>query len=58
MTNLRKLVVLSFIAGMLFDSFISAITLNHFGTATLFILATIFELWGVLKLYDKVKVNK
>jgi Na+/phosphate symporter len=58
MTTLRSLVFYAFFAGVFFDSFITSLARNHFGNAAIFILFTLFELWVVLKYYDRAKVGK
>jgi hypothetical protein len=58
MTDLRKLVIYSFLAGMFFDAFISATVRNSLWNGTIFIILTVLELWVALKVYDKVKVKK
>jgi hypothetical protein len=58
MSNLRKLILHTFLSGMCFDSFISSLVKNNLLSAFVFVTIAILLMSNVIKLYDKVKVNK
>lgn len=58
MNSLRYLIVWIFLAGMFFDSFISALIKHEVIMVIVFIALVIADMIQALNCYDKVKVNK
>lgn len=56
-SNLRYLILYTFLSGMCFDSFISSLFKHNLDNAFMFIVATTLLMTKVIKLYDQVKVK-
>lgn len=55
MSNLRHLILFTFLSGMCFDSFISSLVKNNLVSAFVFAAVVIVLMNKAIKLYDKVK---
>jgi hypothetical protein len=56
-SNLRHLILYTFLSGMCFDAFISSLFKHSLGNAFIFMVIAILLMTKVIKLYDQVKVK-
>jgi hypothetical protein len=56
-SNLRHLILYTFLSGMCFDSFISSLFKQSLGNAFIFMVIAILLMTKVIKLYDQIKVR-